>query len=172
MIYIYILRTLKWAGAPPFRRSVRWNDTLGIAGGIGSNDWTPLQALAASHRRKSVSRVNTPWLEVFPVYLILVRFPRHRCVHSAPHQRFDFSESSASQRGLSCKFLYLGKSVYPTASNEYQTFMSAGGFNGQPLAKRSTRSGLLRKGRPNEIKSACPFQSQLRRFPACTRNSP
>ncbi|HKZ16944.1 MAG TPA: hypothetical protein VJ161_05690 [Geobacteraceae bacterium] len=49
---------------------------------------------------------------------------------------------------------YLGKSVYPAASKEYQTFISACGFKGQPLENRSTRSGLLMIGRPKEIISA------------------
>ena len=51
----------------------------------------------------------------------------------------------------------LGKSVYPFAPvGEYQSDIGASSASGQPLRKRSTRSGLLMNGRPKEMRSACP----------------
>jgi hypothetical protein len=59
--------------------------------------------------------------------------------------------------------------MQPTASNEYQTFVSAVGFKGQPLASRLARSGLLMKGLPKAIKSARPLPNGFfRGFPSVT----
>jgi hypothetical protein len=50
-----------------------------------------------------------------------------------------------------------GKSVYPFPPvGEHPSDTGAGSASGQLLRKRSTRSGLLMKGRPKAIRSACP----------------
>ena len=47
--------------------------------------------------------------------------------------------------------------MYPfPALGEDQSDIGAGSASGQPFLNRSTRSGLLMKGRPKEIRSACP----------------
>src|SRR5260370_40767539 len=52
---------------------------------------------------------------------------------------------------------WAGKSVYPFPPvGGHQSDIGAGSASGQPLRKRSTRSGLLMKGRPKAIRSACP----------------
>ena len=47
--------------------------------------------------------------------------------------------------------------MYPFAPvGEDQSDIGAGSAKAHPLLNRSTRSGLLMKGRPNEIRSAYP----------------